>query len=167
VIFRLLHLQIPCPALIIPILFAMSSYKYFLVDTPIPWVAHVQINRPAKLNAFFEPMWLEFKIVIDTLSTDPEIRTIILSGAGAKAFTAGLDVEAASQGGVLGAGEKKDVARVAVGIKRHVQEFQDCISSIEKCEKRRSSLQCCMQVPRLISPSCYLCYARLLIWTWS
>lgn len=29
----------------------------------------------------------------------------------------------------------KDVARIAVGIKRHVQEFQDCITSIEKCEK--------------------------------
>lgn len=117
----------------------MPTYAYFLVDTPTPWVAHVQINRPSKLNAFFEPMWLEFKVVIDTLSTDPDIRAIVLSGAGAKAFTAGLDVEAASQGGPLGDQDKpKDVARVAVGIKRHVQEFQDCISSIEKCEKRMS-----------------------------
>jgi len=114
----------------------MATYKHFLVDTPIPWIAHVQINRPAKLNAFYEPMWLEFKVIFDHLSTDPDVRAIVLSGAGPKAFTAGLDVEAASQSGPIGdQGTARDVARVAVGIKRHVKEFQDCISSIETCEK--------------------------------
>ncbi|KAF4631949.1 hypothetical protein G7Y89_g6169 [Cudoniella acicularis] len=115
----------------------MATYKHFLVDTPAPYVAHVQINRPKKLNAFFEEMWLELKVVFDTLSVSPDIRAIILSGAGDRAFTAGLDVQAASEAGVLKQQEGKtsDVARKAVGIKRHVQEFQDCISSIEKCEK--------------------------------
>jgi delta(3,5)-delta(2,4)-dienoyl-CoA isomerase len=119
----------------------LPTYKYFLLSNPLPFVAHVEINRPSKLNAFFEPMWLEFKTVMDALSLSPEIRAIVLSGAGEKAFTAGLDVQAASQSGVLAQeGEKtKDVARIAVGIKRHVQEFQDCISSIEKCEKRMST----------------------------
>jgi len=121
---------------------SLPIYKYFLIDTPLPFVAHVQINRPSKLNAFFEPMWLELKTVIDTLSLSPDIRAIVLSGVGDKAFTAGLDVQAASQNGVLAQeGQKsKDVARIAVGIKRHVQEFQDCISSIERCEKRMDSL---------------------------
>ncbi|PMD65983.1 ClpP/crotonase [Hyaloscypha bicolor E] len=112
-------------------------YQYFLVDRPLPYVAHVQINRPSKLNSFFEAMWLEFKTVFDTLSHDPEIRAIILSGAGDRAFTAGLDVQAASQAGILQQqeGKTEDVARKAVGIKRHVEEFQNCISSVEKCEK--------------------------------
>lgn len=116
---------------------ASPSYKHFLVSTPLPNVAHVQINRPAKLNAYHEEMWIEMKTVFDTLSLSPDVRAIIFSGAGDKAFTAGLDVQAASQEGVLKqqAGAA-DVARVAVGIKRHVQEFQDCVSSIEKCEKR-------------------------------
>lgn len=120
----------------------MATYKYFLVDYPAPFVAHVQINRPSKLNAFFEVMWLELKTVFDTLSYDPEVRAIILSGAGEKAFTAGLDVQAASQEGIMAQQEGKtlDVARKAVGIKRHVAEFQECISSIEKCEKRKSIL---------------------------
>jgi len=115
----------------------MAPYKHFLLSTPLPDVAHVEINRPSKLNAFYEEMWLELKTVFDTLSTDSEVRAVILSGAGAKAFTAGLDVEAASQGGVLGKkdGGSKDVARIAAGIKRHVAEFQDCITSVEKCEK--------------------------------
>ncbi|KAE9375563.1 ClpP/crotonase [Stipitochalara longipes BDJ] len=113
------------------------AYQYFLVDRPLPYVAHVQINRPSKLNAFFEAMWLEFKTVFDTLSHDPDIRAIVLSGAGDRAFTAGLDVQAASQEGVLQQqeGKTQDVARKAVGIKRHVEEFQNCISSVEKCEK--------------------------------
>jgi delta(3,5)-delta(2,4)-dienoyl-CoA isomerase len=124
----------------------MAAYKYFLVDTPAPFVAHVQINRPQKLNAFFEEMWLELKSVFDTLSLSSDVRAIILSGAGERAFTSGLDVQAASQQGVLQkeAGESSDVARKAVGIKRHVQEFQDCISSIEKCEKRKSPSTCNM-----------------------
>lgn len=81
---------------------------------------------------------------MDFLSLSPDVRCIVLSGVGDRAFTAGLDVEAASQNGVLAQEGKKiqDVARVAVGIKRHVQEFQDCISSIEKCEKRRLSSLC-------------------------
>ncbi|KAK0102419.1 hypothetical protein ONS95_006039 [Cadophora gregata] len=115
---------------------ASPSYKYFLVSTPLPNVAHVQINRPSKLNAYHEEMWFEMKTVFDTLSLSPDVRAIIFSGAGEKAFTAGLDVQAASQEGVLKQQEgQPDAARVAVGIKRYVQEFQDCVSSIEKCEK--------------------------------
>lgn len=115
-----------------------KSYKHFLVDKPLPYVAHVQINRPAKLNAFYEEMWLEFKVVFDTLSVDSEVRAIVLSGAGERAFTAGLDVEFASQQGILKTATDKtsDVARKAVAIKREVEEFQNCIGSVESCEKR-------------------------------
>jgi len=133
----------------------MASYQYFLVSTPIPYVAHVQINRTSKLNAFFETMWLEFKTIFDTLSNDPEIRAIILSGAGDRAFTTGLDVQAASQEGILQQqeGKTQDVARKAVGIKRHVAEFQECISSVEKCEKRKcfSSVLHCRRDAKLRS----------------
>lgn len=118
----------------------MATYTHFLVSTPLPFVTHIQINRPSKMNAFYEAMWLELKTVFDTLSTSPDVRAIVLSGAGAKAFTAGLDVEAASQSGALADTQETDVARRAVGIKRHVQEFQDCISAVERCEKRRHSV---------------------------
>ena len=61
----------------------------------------------------------------------------MLSGSGPKAFTAGLDVRDASQSGVLSksAGSALDSARIATSIRRHVAEFQDCITAIEKCEK--------------------------------
>ena len=114
-----------------------KSYNYFQVSEPLPFVTHVEINRPQKLNAFHEPMWLEMKKIFDTLSISSDVRAVILSGAGDKSFTTGLDVQAASQDGFLSQQKgQTDVARKAQAIKRHVQEFQDCIQSIEKCEKR-------------------------------
>jgi delta(3,5)-delta(2,4)-dienoyl-CoA isomerase len=115
---------------------ASKIYEHYLVSTPSPFVAHVEINRPQKLNAFFDTMWLELKTIMDALSIDPEVRAVIISGAGDKAFSAGLDVEAAN---IQNLSESDDVARRAVSIKRYVQQFQDCISSVEKCEKRTSA----------------------------
>jgi len=113
-----------------------SHFKHFLVTSPATDVTHVQINRPSKLNAFYEPMWIEMGQLFDKLSHDSDVRAIVLSGAGEKAFTAGLDVQAASEGSVLGKeSEQRDVARVAQGIRRHVDEFQKCIGSVERCEK--------------------------------
>lgn len=79
-------------------------------------------------------MWLEMRQVFTQLSEDPSVRAIVLSGAGEKAFTAGLDVKAASQG-MLSGESKLDPARKAVHLRRHVAEFQDCITAVERCEK--------------------------------
>jgi len=115
------------------------SYQFFNVAHPAPFVAHVEINRPAKLNAFHEPMWLEMRALFRQLSADPEVRAVVLSGAGDRAFTAGLDVQAASEGNILG-GEASDPSRKAWHLRRHIVEFQECISAVEKCEKRMCAL---------------------------
>ncbi|KAI1778267.1 ClpP/crotonase [Hypoxylon cercidicola] len=113
-----------------------SSFKHFLVTSPSEYVAHVEINRPTKLNAFTEEMWVELGRVFAKLSHDSEVRAVVFSGAGDRAFTAGLDVQAASQGATLGhTGEQQDGARQATKLRRNILEFQDCISQIEKCEK--------------------------------
>jgi delta(3,5)-delta(2,4)-dienoyl-CoA isomerase len=31
------------------------SPKHFLVDFPAEYIVHIQTNRPAKLNAYYEP----------------------------------------------------------------------------------------------------------------
>ncbi|KAI0472593.1 ClpP/crotonase [Xylariaceae sp. FL0804] len=111
------------------------SFKYFLVSSPVQDVAHVQINRPAKLNAFFEDMWLELAAIFSKLSHDPDVRAVVFSAVGEKAFTAGLDVQAASQNNALSSDGVSDGARLATKMRRHILEFQDCISQIEKCEK--------------------------------
>lgn len=118
-----------------------QSYAHFLVHRPAPGVAHVEINRPDKLNSFYEEMWLEFGRVFNALSVDPEIRAVVLSGAGERAFTSGLDVQKASDGWLVkgmddGSGQPVDSARFATYARRHIAEFQDSISAMEKCEKR-------------------------------
>ncbi|MCJ1384584.1 hypothetical protein MMC17_007701 [Xylographa soralifera] len=116
----------------------MPELQYFNVSLPVEYVAHVEINRPEKLNSFFQAMWHELRQVFECLSISPLVRAIVFSGAGAKAFTAGLDVQAASQSGVLAANAEHsnlDAARAATLIRRQLLEFQDCITAIERCEK--------------------------------
>jgi delta(3,5)-delta(2,4)-dienoyl-CoA isomerase len=111
------------------------SYEFFLVTSPAPFVAHVEINRPKKLNAFSQPVWLEFGRIFNQLSADPDVRAVVLSGAGDRAFTAGLDVQAASQDGTLNAAAA-DPARKAKAMRAHIEEFQGSVTAMEKCEKR-------------------------------
>ncbi|KAF2099349.1 ClpP/crotonase [Rhizodiscina lignyota] len=109
------------------------NYDYFNVSFPAEYVAYVEINRPEKLNAFIEVMWINLGKIINGLSHDPDVRAIVLCSAGDKAFTAGLDVQAASEGMLKRDGN--DAARIANTIRRHILEFQDCITTLEKCEK--------------------------------
>ncbi|RYP07724.1 hypothetical protein DL764_002343 [Monosporascus ibericus] len=114
-----------------------AQFKHFLVSSPVEYVAFVEIIRPAKMNAFVEDMWVELGRIFARLSHDPEVRAVVLSGAGDRAFTAGLDVQAASQSPVFKGGDaaRADASRQATQNRRHISEFQDCISQIEKCEK--------------------------------
>ncbi|KUI61767.1 Delta(3,5)-Delta(2,4)-dienoyl-CoA isomerase, mitochondrial [Cytospora mali] len=114
-----------------------AHYTHYIITNPDTYVAHVEINRPAKLNAFKREMWIELRSIFRQLSTDPDVRAVVLSGAGERAFTAGLDVQAASQGETAVQGSKRDVdgARAATTMRREVYEFQECISAVEKCEK--------------------------------
>jgi delta(3,5)-delta(2,4)-dienoyl-CoA isomerase len=86
-------------------------------------------------------MWLEMKEIFDRLSIDPTVRAILLTAAGEKAFTTGLDVQAATSSGPLSNVDGKDTMRAATALRRHILEFQNCISSVERCEKRKYSLE--------------------------
>ena len=84
-------------------------------------------------------MWHELRLVFDRLSEDSSIRAIILSGSGDKAFSAGLDVASAMVAGSLFNPKPEDIAdgaRYATRVRRFAYVFQECISSIERCEQR-------------------------------
>jgi delta(3,5)-delta(2,4)-dienoyl-CoA isomerase len=119
---------------------AYAKYEYFLVTSPSEFVAHVEINRPKKLNAFSSPMWHEYRDIFNQLNTDVDVRAVVVSGAGDRAFSAGLDVAAATQGGALAKnhGTELDTARKAKVLREEIQTFQDSISAAEKCDKRES-----------------------------
>lgn len=105
-------------------------------------VCSFHVSLSVRLLRSFIRMFFELQVVFDYLSHDPSTRVVILSGAGPKAFTTGLDVVAASQGTILASNpsssssiEPKDGARKATKFRRHIDEMQHCISAIERCEK--------------------------------
>ncbi|KAI0206071.1 enoyl CoA hydratase-like protein [Astrocystis sublimbata] len=114
---------------------AMNDYKHFLISSPAEYVTHVETNRPEKLNAFIQDMWIELGQIFRKLSYDPNVRAIIFSAVGDRAFTSGLDVNAASQGPIFSPDATSDGSRYATRVKRSIYEFQDSITAIEKCEK--------------------------------
>lgn len=124
---------------------AYSSYEFIRVTSPAPGVAHVEINRPKKLNAFSRPVWLEFGRVFKQISEDSDFNAVVLTGAGDRAFTSGLDVQAAATDSPFLGKEDLDTARVGKILREHIQEFQEAVSSVEKCEKRKSTTLHCLR----------------------
>lgn len=56
-------------------------------------VATVTLNRPEAMNALSRALRSEFAAAMRALAADDGIRAIVLTGAGARAFTAGLDLK--------------------------------------------------------------------------
>src|SRR5512136_1272644 len=55
-------------------------------------IATVTVNRPAALNALTLATLAELEGVVEEIARNPEIRAVILTGAGTKAFVAGADI---------------------------------------------------------------------------
>jgi len=55
-------------------------------------IATVTINRPRALNALNEETLQELLCCFEGLETDPEVKAVVLTGAGTKAFVAGADI---------------------------------------------------------------------------
>ena len=55
-------------------------------------VGHLVFNNPAKLNAVSLDMWDSFVAILKDFESDPEIRCVVVSGAGGKAFVSGADI---------------------------------------------------------------------------
>jgi enoyl-CoA hydratase/carnithine racemase len=52
----------------------------------------VTINRPAQRNALTRAMWARLPELFEGFADDPEVRVILLRGAGDKAFASGQDI---------------------------------------------------------------------------
>ncbi|OYR49422.1 3-hydroxyacyl-CoA dehydrogenase/enoyl-CoA hydratase family protein [Halorubrum sp. Eb13] len=62
-------------------------------------VGHVEIDRPHRMNTISGELLDEFADAIDRLDEHDEVRAILLSGAGDRAFSAGADVQSMAAGG--------------------------------------------------------------------
>jgi enoyl-CoA hydratase len=85
-------------------------------------IARITVNRPDKLNALNATVIRELGEAVERVEHEVEIRGVVLTGAGAKAFVAGADIgEIAGQGPIDG--------------KRRALDGQAVFRRLERCGK--------------------------------
>jgi enoyl-CoA hydratase/carnithine racemase len=67
------------------------TYEFLLYEKTEA-IAKITLNRPEKHNALSQPLLAELRTALDTVNNDPEVRVLILSGAGKQAFSTGFDL---------------------------------------------------------------------------
>jgi enoyl-CoA hydratase len=79
----------------------MSDYQYILVERNGP-VGIVTLNRPKELNALNFSIVSELAQALEELDGDQTIRSIVITGAGERAFAAGADIKEMSDKSPIG-----------------------------------------------------------------
>lgn len=69
----------------------MTDYAQILVDKT-DGIATITLNRPEKMNAYTRTMGEEIMAAMDDIDADDDLRAVIFTGAGEKAFCAGADL---------------------------------------------------------------------------
>lgn len=70
-----------------------QSYKTISVEIDDHGIAKVVINRPEKLNALNDQVLNELAEVFKDIQINNEIKAVLLTGSGEKAFVAGADIK--------------------------------------------------------------------------
>jgi len=66
------------------------------------FVEVLTLNRPDRMNTISGPMLQALSEALVTADADQDVRCIVITGAGSKAFCAGLDLQGASEGNAFG-----------------------------------------------------------------
>lgn len=93
----------------------MNFIKYEQKD----FIAYVTLDRPEMLNAFNFEMLEQLRQVIESIQIHPDIRLVIITGAGDKAFSVGADLK-----------ERKTLPDTLV--KRNLNRFGEVFTLIEQ-----------------------------------
>lgn len=99
-------------------MFATTTYKTLIVDTPRPHVARITLNRERQMNAYNWRMAQELQAAIADYRDDDELRALIVTGAGTRAFCTGGDVSGEG-------GEPEHRERVRTQPMGHGREMRD------------------------------------------
>ncbi len=110
----------------------MTEWKAFTVETG-DRVATVTLTGPGKGNAMGPDFWRELPLIFGELDADPEVRAIVLTGAG-KHFSFGLDLPAMSPlfGPLLA---DKALAAPRTEFLRDIRRMQASVTAVADCRK--------------------------------
>ena len=67
------------------------DFETVRVEKPGGMVGHIVLDRPQQMNTVTPEMLEEFAAAVDVLEDDDEVRAILVTGAGDRAFSAGAD----------------------------------------------------------------------------
>lgn len=70
-----------------------STFETLLLEVDETGIATLSINRPDKLNALNNQVFVELIKLLDDIEKDASLRGLIITGAGEKAFVAGADIK--------------------------------------------------------------------------
>lgn len=96
-------------------------------------IAHVELNRPEKANSLNEKAWEELQAAMLYCDENPEVRVVVLSAAGEKLFSAGIDLSM-----LMSTGQKTHdpcEGRKREKFRKFLLQLQDAVSAAEKCSK--------------------------------
>ena len=82
----------------------MSNYTQILYDVE-DGIATITLHRPEKMNAFTNVMMNEMIAAFDEIDADDDVRAVIVTGHGDRAFCAGADLTPDSGGRVFSSGD--------------------------------------------------------------
>lgn len=85
-------------------------------------IAYVTVNRPKVLNALNMPTWADLRTAFEHARDSAQVRGVILTGAGDRAFIAGADINALAHFGAFEAAESSRIG----------QEVLDLIENLGK-----------------------------------
>lgn len=57
------------------------------------YIGYITLNRPDALNCFNYEMLVELEELVESIENDPEVRVVIITGAGEKSFSTGADLK--------------------------------------------------------------------------
>lgn len=91
----------------------MTAEAPVLLTTVTPWGVRLTLNRPAKLNALSSELVEALDAAIAAATADPDVRVIVLEGAG-RAFSSGYDLTEEAEGAITGPVAWRDALAVDV-----------------------------------------------------
>ena len=83
----------------------MSEFTQIIVEKA-DGIATITLNRPEKMNAYTRHMQSEIVAAMDDIDADDDIRAVIFTGAGERAFCAGADLTPEGGGQIFSSGEE-------------------------------------------------------------
>jgi enoyl-CoA hydratase len=87
--------------------------------------ATITISRPDKLNSVTKEMLVEFNEQVSQITNNPNIRAIVFTGEGDKAFSAGFDIEMVMG---LGGKEATEFFKLLERTMRLIRENRTCVT---------------------------------------